>query len=352
MGDSLPSAAEPAHLSEALRRCGALRDGVVSGIAVESSRATLLSRIIRLRLLYDGDAGGAPGSVIVKTGLPERSGGGWNAGRQEVAFYRDIAAAMPSRLVLRCFEASFDADTTAWHLLLEDLTDSHATAATWPLPPTTRQCEHILQVLARVHAAWWDDGRLGVTIGAWLDDAAIAQYLRRFAERYASFTDRLGDRLSAERRALYEQFIASAPHLLARYHSHRNMSLVHGDAHVWNYLLSRNGGDDVRLFDWDSWRIGVAANDLAYMMATHWYPERRRRLEQPLLDHYHATLVAHGVRNYDRRALDDDYRQSVLWQLMTPVWQAAIDLPPWIWWSHVERIMAAIDDLGCRDLLI
>ena len=165
MGDSLPSAAEPAHLSEALRRCGALRDGVVSGIAVESSRATLLSRIIRLRLLYDGDAGGAPGSVIVKTGLPERSGGGWNAGRQEVAFYRDIAAAMPSRLVLRCFEASFDADTTAWHLLLEDLTDSHAPAATWPLPPTTRQCEHILQVLARVHAAWWDDGRLGVTIG-------------------------------------------------------------------------------------------------------------------------------------------------------------------------------------------
>jgi hypothetical protein len=36
---------------------------------------------------------------------------------------------------------------------------------------------------------------------------------------------------------------------------------------------------------------------------------------------------------------------------MTPVWQAAIDLPPVIWWSHLEWILLAIDDLGCRDLL-
>jgi thiamine kinase-like enzyme len=351
MTEILPSIAEPARLSEALRRCGALRDGAVRDVAVESSRATLLSRIIRLRLAYDGDASGAPGSVIVKTGLPERSGGGWNAGRQEVAFYSDVAAVMPPRLVPRCFEAFFDPETTAWHLLLEDLTDSHVTVTTWPLPPTAQQCEHILHVLARVHAAWWDDRRLGVTIGAWLDAGAIAQYLQRFAERYASFSDRLGDRLSPERRALYDQFIDATPRLLGRYHSHRNMSLVHGDAHVWNYLLPRDGGDDVRLFDWDSWRTGVATNDLAYMMATHWYPERRRRLEQPLLDYYHATLVANGVHDYDRRALDDDYRLSVLWQLITPVSQAAIELPPLIWWSHIERIVAAIDDLGCRDLL-
>jgi hypothetical protein len=33
---------------------------------------------------------------------------------------------------------------------------------------------------------------------------------------------------------------------------------------------------------------------------------------------------------------------------LTPVWQAAIDLPPVIWWGHLERIMLAVDDLGCR----
>jgi hypothetical protein len=32
---------------------------------------------------------------------------------------------MPQRLVPRCFEAVWDEDARDWHLLLEDLTDSH-----------------------------------------------------------------------------------------------------------------------------------------------------------------------------------------------------------------------------------
>lgn len=57
------------------------------------------------------------------------------------------------------------------------------------------------------------------------------------------------------------------------------------------------------------------------------------------------------MRGYDRSALDDDYRLSVLWQAATPVWQATNDLPAWIWWPHLDRIFAAIDDLGCRELM-
>ena len=75
-------------------------------------------------------------------------------------------------------------------------------------------------------------------------------------------------------------------------------------------------------------------------------------MEQKLLDHYHAVLLARGVPGYDRRALQDDYRLAVLWQITTPVWQEAIDLPPVIWWSHLERVMLAVDDLSCQELLV
>jgi hypothetical protein len=88
------------------------------------------------------------------------------------------------------------------------------------------------------------------------------------------------------------------------------------------------------------------------MMAMRWYPDLRRRMERPLLDRYHAALVAGGVRGYDRRALDDDYRLSVLWHITTPVWQATNDIPPVIWWNNLERILLAVDDLSCRDLLL
>ena len=50
-------------------------------------------------------------------------------------------------------------------------------------------------------------------------------------------------------------------------------------------------------------------------------------------------------------ALTDDYRLSALWQIATPMWQANHGIPPWIWWNHLERSMAAVHDLGCLELL-
>jgi hypothetical protein len=56
--------------------------------------------------------------------------------------------------------------------------------------------------------------------------------------------------------------------------------------------------DSLRLIDWDAWRLDLGAEDLAYMMALHWYPERRRRVEMPLLRRYHEALTSHGVSGY------------------------------------------------------
>ena len=95
----------------------------------------------------------------------------------------------------------------------------------------------------------------------------------------------------------------------------------------------------------------MATDDLAYMMAMLWYPNRRRRMERELLDVYHAILLRSGVSSYTRQGLDDDYRLSVLWLITRPVAQAMNNIAPAVWWNNLERIMLAVDDLGCRDLL-
>ena len=348
--DALPRAADAAHLTDALRRSGALGEGRVCDVVVESSRATILSRIIRLRLSYEGAAAGAPPSLILKTGLPERADAKWNSGRHEVAFYTQVAAPMAAGIVPRCFEGVWNEAANEWHLLLEDLTDSHYITTVWPLPPTMADAKLIVGARARLHAHWWDDPRLGVSIGTW--GPAGDEQLKALAAEFARFADRVGDRLPPERRALFERLIEAGPRLSERYHSHRNMTIVHGDAHIWNTFLPKSGAaGDVRIFDWDSWRADMATDDLAYMMAMHWYPDLRRVYERPLLDHYHAELVAHGVTGYDRAALTDDYRLSALWQITTPMWQAANNIPPLIWWNNLGRALLAFDDLGCRDLL-
>lgn len=202
----------------------------------------------------------------------------------------------------------------------------------------------------RGSAFWWDDARLGTTVGTWQDAGATEQSFKRLVEQYGSFADDLVDRLSTERREHYARLFDAAPRLIGRYHSRRHMTIVQGDAHVWNCFLPTGDNADARIFDWDAWRIDVGSDDLAYMMALHWYPDLRVRFEQHLLDCYHEELVTQGVQDYDRRALQEDYRLSVLWQTTTPIWHRAVGIPAVIWWNNLERIHLAVDDLGCRDL--
>jgi hypothetical protein len=198
-------------------------------------------------------------------------------GPHEVAFYMEVAAAMPAGYVPHCFGAHWDQDSGAWHLLLEDLSKSHSVATQWPLPPTLAQSESIIRMRARFHAFWWGDPRLRINVGTWQDAHANEQSLKRLAKQYESFADDLGDRLSTGRRKHYARLFDAAPRLTARYHSRHHLTVIQGDAHVWNCFLPRAGSADARLFDWDAWRIDVGSDDLAYMMAIHWYPDLRHR---------------------------------------------------------------------------
>jgi hypothetical protein len=62
----LPQSVTPESLTLALRRSGVLREGRVATVEAENTRSTVLSRIVRLRLAYEGEAAGAPASLIFK----------------------------------------------------------------------------------------------------------------------------------------------------------------------------------------------------------------------------------------------------------------------------------------------
>ena len=348
----LPAVTEPAALTAALRKAGVLDRGAVREVKVLHERDTVLSHITRLGLRYVRESAGAPQSLILKTPHAAFAKPLANAGRHEVAYYTQLAPKMPAQLVPRCFDGNFDEESLAWHLLLEDLTDSHEIATAWPLPPSREQMMAIVTALARWHAAWWDHPGLGETVGTWDSTEDSARQMETFAGHYDRFADQLGDRLSEERRILYRRLVEQSARLSQRYHSRRRVSIAHGDAHTWNFMLPRAGVvDTVRIFDFDLWGIDVPTNDLAYMMAMHWYPERRQALERLLLNHYHATLIANGVSGYTRGALDQDYRWSVLWHITKPIWQWSINIPPVIWWNNLERVMMAVEDLGCEEIL-
>jgi hypothetical protein len=72
----LPDAAKLDHLTDALRRHGVLSAGRVRDVTTDAPHDTLVSRIARLKLAYEGAAEKAPASLILtmwrpRDGVPE-----------------------------------------------------------------------------------------------------------------------------------------------------------------------------------------------------------------------------------------------------------------------------------------
>jgi hypothetical protein len=87
------------------------------------------------------------------------------------------------------------------------------------------------------------------------------------------------------------------------------------------------------------------------MIVMWWYPERRARMEEPLVRRYHRQLIAQGVEDYDWEQCWNDYRLSATRILLYPVWMHAEGRSPTLWWPILEKSMLAFQDLECIELL-
>ena len=339
----------PDQLTERLR--GVLPVGRVTAVHAGERRLTIISTIVPVRVEYSPDApSDAPARLLLKATRPGLDPGLRTVGEREVAFYTRAAPLMPGGPLARCYDAEYSSGR--FHLLLEDLSETHKILTEWPLPPTVEQCERIVDTWAIFHAFWWRHPRLGREVGTFLDETALATLGADYRTRYERFAETLGDRLWSKARAVYARMFDARERLYTPARLYATYTLAHGDAHVWNLLYPRDGAASaIRLIDWDAWRIGRGAADLAYMMAVHWYPERRARLEAQLVERYHTGLLAHGVSGYSLDRLWEDYRLSIIGHLAIPVWQQSLGFHPSIWWPHLHRVLAAFEDLDCAALL-
>ena len=105
------------------------------------------------------------------------------------------------------------------------------------------------------------------------------------------------------------------------------------------------------LIDWAEWHVNLGVGDLAYNIALQCYPERRARIEQPLMRRYHNRLLADGIHDYAWEQCWEDYRRMVIEQCLWPIVWHHFDLSPNVWWFALECTLAAIEDLHCEEFL-
>lgn len=199
--------------------------------------------------------------------------------------------------------------------ILEDLALGDCVFGHAQRPLTFDQAASILDVLAILHARYWqhpelaDDGRFGWvlrTVSGWhLDYMEMVLQPENWAfymglPRGAAVPRALASDPRRLRDALHRQWA---------FHRQGPLTLGHGDAHIANVYFNAKGGG---VLDWEMRRCPWY-HDVTYFLVSALDVVDRRRWESALLQHYLGRLKAHGVAAPDFDTALWCYRREILY---------------------------------------
>lgn len=341
----------PEWLTQILSENGYLTRGEVTDLQNRSQKSNW-AKNANLRLSYSTDAlGEKPTKLFLKLCGP----GPGIFGDSEIVYYSIVAAEIRDAPIPRCYHSAYNKDTGIYHLLLEDLSDTHApdVEPTWELAAGT------IFSLAQLHASWWNNPHLSLT-GDYPVRSKIKKYVDFADKGLGRLLDEIGADLPQEWIALIHKiFETHREKMIERVRDGKDMTCIHGDPNPGNILSPVSGVGKIYLidrqpFDW-SLTIWLGVSDLTYMMVHWWDTEMRRAWEKPLLKNYHQHLLDLGVQDYSFNQLWYDYRLCAMQSLYVP---AAWCVNPvtckevkWLWWLQLQKTMTACLDLKCVELL-
>jgi hypothetical protein len=337
-------------LTEVLQRSGALERGHVVGIVTDAGRGNW-SQNLRLQVTYTPDAQGSlPGSLFLKmvsTDLEDES-----FSDSEVTYYRRDYVDAPEAPLLRCYDAGYSPQANRYHLLLEDVSETHLTAG--ERSPTLEYGLALAEGLAALHARWWGGERLAQA-GA-LPHAEA--HIRRFVEIAEPGVEHILPRFTPDLQPDWPQllrkvFARHPAQMIERNRDAAGQTLIHGDAGAYNILRPRHGERPLYLidrqpFDW-SLTTWLGAYDLAYALVLDWPTDLRRRCQVPILLRYHERLQAFGVTDYPWERLWSDYRLCAAMGVYIAVEYCRGGVNEkyiFAWLPMLQRSLAACEDLG------
>ena len=294
MPETPPLLADPADvtaewLTAVLRRAGhAVTVGSVSSEPVGTGQ---MAHNERYTITYDGDASGAPATVVIKFPSPSeesRAAGAAGGYRTEIGFYTDLAHRLEIEVPACLFAAVAD-DGATFTLVLEDLAparqgDQIAGADDHQIVAAARN-------LAGLHAPLWDDAALHELDWLMVAGGEAIGYVELVTPM---FVDRYADRMSGDARRVVEAFAAGVGNWIEREPAAR--TLVHGDYRLDNLLFATpEGGRPVTAVDWQTLGVGSAGRDVAYLLGNSSEPDDRRRHEAEALAAYREEMARLGV---------------------------------------------------------
>lgn len=236
--------------------------------------------------------------------------------QNEVRFYNMLRHEVTDIEAPFTLGGAFDPETQAFALLLGDLTDQGARFPNVLSKTTLGEVRAILDVLARLHARYWQSPRFTGDL-AFLethtqgDLATFMHELVPHAIQQEIDSENFKRELVARLRTSGDELRRS----VARLHQHQQTlphTVLHGDTHIGNTYLLPDGR--AGLLDWQLTVRGHHMHDVNYLITTALPIDVRRDNERDLLAYYLDRLQAYGVSGapgFDETW--DEYRRCLVW---------------------------------------
>lgn len=319
--------ASASFLSDALREGGVIDAGTaVAEVDHEpiGVGVGIVGQLARLQLRYEGDARGAPGTVVLKmpSEFPENRAVGdhFNFYEREGRFYQQIGAKLNVRTP-RCYWNHIDPAAGTFGLLLEDL--GGRTMISQVEGMGANRAAEALRALAPLHASWWSSPALDGL--GWMPRAVDPVNLaagQQYRDAWEPFVDRVGDALPAGAIELGEQV---QPRFEALMHALTDASpttVCHGDFRLDNLLFddAADERDRVAVIDWQITSRGAGISDVAYFLCQSMAVDDRRRHEEDLVRVWYDCLVDALGRSLDEYPFDAAWEQYQATSLFTTVY--------------------------------
>ncbi|GGC02933.1 aminoglycoside phosphotransferase [Novosphingobium endophyticum] len=245
-----------------------------------------------------GQGAGLPDRLCIKAGLAEHRELVKFCYQTEARFFAELAPRLPIGLPHVFYAAANDDQGV---VVMEDLRTAGADICRMQKPMGRQQAAAFLDDLAALHARWWnspalaDDGELG-----WLmrhdplPDEAWGDFGRGQLqpETWAHYMG-LPRALAVPEACRDRETMQRALQALRRYGQGEPVCVIHGDAHLGNMYIARDGRPG--FLDWQTTRRGHWAHDVAYFYISALDRLDRRTWERDLIAGYLAALVRHGV---------------------------------------------------------
>ncbi len=263
-------------------------------------------------------------------------------GRSEVDYYTKEFIGLADAPLVRCHYG--DADETHYNLLLDDLSATHCDQKT--IDPTESYGRALVEAAAKLHAYRWPQVRPDVSL---LESAFASGNAGKEALLGAMRQTCTNDECATARR-LFEWCPAARQ---SRLNDPEGITWIHGDINPTNVLAPIQGDGPIFLIDHQPFiesplKHWLGINDLAYAIVVWWPVETRRKHERMLVEHWHSTLVARGVRNYSLAKAWDDWRLCGMHGIYVPSdWCSKpedVSGMRWLWEEQLRRVLAFADD--------